>query len=290
MIRAFASALLGASVLGGSADYKQNGADWHDLCHNGKEQSPIDLTVKQAVKSSKMSVTGYNYYDFIVNKSTYSASDPTMTTYFDNNLLRMNAELELTFADGSQSYFMPLQFHFHAPSEHSVNGKLYDAEVHLVHTIKGSQSVGSSLQPEIPGAVIGIFFDVKEGGDHPNAFLDSLFAAVASKDGTKPSTIDMRKFLASVDMTEYWSYDGSFTTPPCTEGLKWTVIKQVQSISPAQLERFTKLMAGNAAFANGKGNNRVVMPLNHRTLYYAASSATTVFAGFAAAAAALLAF
>lgn len=233
MIRGFASALLGASVLAGSADYTQLGANWHELCRNGKEQSPIDLQVKGAKKSDKMSVTGYNYYDFIVNKDTFKTTDPTMTTYFNDDKMRQGAELELTFADGSQSYFMPLQFHFHAPSEHSVDGKLYDAEVHFVHTIKGSNAVGSTAQPEIPGAVVGIFFDVKAGGNHPNAFLDSLFAAVASSTSLKPTTIDMRKFLASVDMTEYWSYDGSFTTPPCTEGLKWTVIKQVQSISPA---------------------------------------------------------
>ena len=47
----------------------------------------------------------------------------------------------------------------------------------------------------------------------------------------------MRQFLSTVDMTDYWSYDGSLTVPPCTEGIKWSVIKSVQPISEAQLNR-----------------------------------------------------
>lgn len=43
----------------------------------------------------------------------------------------------------------------------------------------------------------------------------------------------------SVDTEAFWSFDGSLTTPPCTEGIKWTVLKQIQSISPTQLARFT---------------------------------------------------
>lgn len=58
-------------------------------------------------------------------------------------------------------------------------------------------------------------------------------------------------------MTEFWSYDGSLTTPPCTEGIKWSVLKSVQPISEAQLAKFTALWAGDAAYAEGKGNNRV---------------------------------
>lgn len=126
-----------------------------------------------------------------------------------------------------------------------MDGNLYDLEVHIVHTIKGSQLVGTDVQAEIPGAVIGIFFDVQEGGSHPNAFLDSLFASIDSAGTASVPDIAVRKWLSTVDMTDYWSYDGSFTTPPCTEGLKWTVIKQVQNISSAQLKRFTDRLAGN---------------------------------------------
>lgn len=96
-------------------------------------------------------------------------------------------------------------------------------------------------------------------------------------------------------MSTYWSYDGSLTTPPCTEGLKWSVIKQVQPISDAQLVRFTARMADNQAFAGGKGNNRVVQPLNARELFIAAdvpveSGSVSLFAGAAMAVVAAMAF
>jgi len=80
----------------------------------------------------------------------------------------MDAELQLTFNDGSQSFFTPLQFHFHSPSEHTVDGKSYDLEVHFVHIVKGS--VNSEGVPLL-GAVIGVFFDVDEGKDTENTFL-----------------------------------------------------------------------------------------------------------------------
>ena len=108
----------------------------------------------------------------------------------------------------------------HAPSEHSVDGSLYDAEVHLVHTYKDDGSYG---------AVIGVFFDRVHGGVEENPFLKSFFDSIDAADGT--TEVDLSAFLDSVDMSRYWSYDGSFTTPPCTEGIKWTVIKQVQPIS-----------------------------------------------------------
>ena len=298
MFRTLTSALFAAAVSAAAAKYEQNGADWGDLCANGKEQSPIDLTVGGAIENGKMEITGFNYFDFDVD-SQYSTADVTHTTYFHPAALTENAEFQITFADGSQSYFTPLQFHFHAPSEHSVDGKLYDLEIHFVHTVKGSGNAGgtAATQGVLPGAVIGVFFDRAAGGDYENAFLTSLTNAIISKDAAKPSTVGVRAFLSGLDMSEYWSYDGSLTTPPCTEGLKWSVIKQVQPINETQLTFFTSRLAGNQAFASGKGNNRVVQPLNARKLYLAAdvpvageSGAASIFASAALAIAAVLAF
>ena len=293
MFRTFTSALFAAVVSAAGADYSENGANWTGLCAYGREQSPIDL--KDATPNSTMEVIGYNYYDFKV-QSTFK-NDKTnyaKTINFDVDSLRKQAELELTFADGSKSYFQPLQFHFHAPSEHAVNGKLYDLEVHFVHTTRGSHEVpvgGSAVaQDELAAAVIGIFFDVQEGGDFDNAFLDAMFIAIAGKGLSTPPKVPLRDFLSRIDMSEYWSYKGSLTTPPCTEGLKWTVIKQVQPISKAQLQKFTQYLADDASFGGGNGNNRVVQPLHDRTLYMASESgATYITASLVAAATAMVA-
>jgi len=73
--------------------------------------------------------------------------------------------------------------------------------------------------------------------------------------------------LSTLDLTDFWSYDGSLTTPPCTEGIKWSVLRNVQPISKKQLKRFTDLWSGNMDYAEGKGNNRVIQPLNGRKVF-----------------------
>ena len=90
-----------------------------------------------------MEIIGYNYYDFV--KTGHSPTDFSRKIDFEDNALRQNAELQITFADESQSYFTPKQFHFHTPSEHTVDGNLYDAEVHFVHVYKGSGTTSEGV-------------------------------------------------------------------------------------------------------------------------------------------------
>lgn len=297
MYGTIATALLAATAIaagGSDYDYKQNGADWgtiHDgkyaLCDSGVEQSPIDLTGAEG--NDMMNLIGYNYYDWSLPSVTPAADSPAMTVGFMDESQRLQSELQITFPDGSKSFFTPKQFHFHAPSEHSVDGKLYDAEVHFVHVIKGSgENVNGEQVDERYGAVIGVFFDRELGGNRDNPFLTSFFDARDSScngdedcDTSEETKIALRQFLGTIDFTEYWSYDGSFTTPPCTEGIKWSVIKQVQPISDAQLKKFTENMADKDSFAGGKGNNRVVQSLEQRTLSY--SGAVNMLAATAAA-------
>jgi len=281
---ASSAALLASAAFAASKDYTENGANWTGLCATGTEQSPIDLTTDTDT-SDKMEVIGFDYFDFRVANNQFSATDTTYTATFSPDSARQNAELQLTFADGSMSYFTPLQFHFHAPSEHSVDGQLYDLEVHFVHTRKGSNTGAG----EIPGAVIGVFFDTSVADGTDNAFLDSFFKSVDTRQQFT-NYVGIREFLATVDMADYWSYDGSLTTPPCTEGIKWSVIKEVQPISAAQLLRFTSRMSGLTDFAGGKGNNRVVQNLNQRTLYYSGAAHLVAGVGAAAFAVAALAF
>ena len=105
---------------------------------------------------------------------------------------------------------------------------------------------------------------------------------------TAAPRMSLQDFIDGVDQDAFWSYKGSLTTPPCTEGVYWTVFEEVQPISDEQLEGFTRHFADNYDFANGKGNNREIMPLNDRTLYFSADAAATLATGAVALAMAAL--
>lgn len=198
-----------------------------------------------------------------------------------------------------------LQYHFHAPSEHTVNGHAYDTEVHFVHTY--------DLEGTTPLAVLGVFFqesdcenielfddDVAEG-EQP-LFLELETEEAKAKcsedrmasdkffDAMYPENVDhgmdeeitnvpIQEFLDSLSLNNFWTYKGSLTTPPCTEGVNWTVLQEVAPISPEHLQRMTGLYEDNDAFApcssggcNG-GNNRMVQPQNNRVVYFNDSGA-----------------
>ena len=243
-----------AYAAGGDYTYDQNGADWgetYNLCANGDEQSPIDLFTEGTDGSSDMELNGYGYKDFSIEVGNDSGLDRSQAKVFSPVA---DGEFHLNFADGSKSVFEVAQFHFHAPSEHSVNGNLYDLEIHFVHLYADTDGA--------LGAVIGVFFDREEGGNYNNDFLEAFWG-----DGDYVD-VNVASFLSNVDFSEYWNYPGSLTTPPCTQGIKWTVIKEVQPISDEQLKKFTSLWADDPNFASGKGNNRVVQQLKDRTLMW----------------------
>lgn len=160
MIKLFAGACLASLAFAASGvyDYNEFGDDWGDsfpLCKNGREQSPIDLNGPGLRANDLISIAGFEYQNYDSVKVT--RKQHTIISDFTDG------ELDLTFGDGSSDTFVPLQFHFHAPSEHTVDGKSYDLEVHFVHKYKDTGDLG---------AVIGVFFDTSVGGDTDNFFIE----------------------------------------------------------------------------------------------------------------------
>ena len=84
------------------------------------------------------------------------------------------------------------------------------------------------------GAVIGVSFDRVAGGNEDNYFLDQIIPVYNTAPSVKKLDAQntyIKSFLNSLDFTKFWSYSGSLTTPPCTEGIKWSVLKEAQPIS-----------------------------------------------------------
>ena len=173
-----------------------------------------------------------------------------------------DGEFQLTFPDGSMSLFEPLWLNFKSPSEHTVEGKHHDLEMQIFHQYKGTNGQY--------GAVIAIFFDRGDGGEYDNAFIESLNFRKARPDpGYEiPNAVDLKSFLFNVDMSRYWSYEGSLTQPPCSEGIAWSIIYDVQPISLYQMEGIAQYFLQNEQFAFGRGNNRAVQELYDRKVYH----------------------
>lgn len=134
------------------------------------------------------------------------------------------------------------QYHFHAPSENLINGKRYPLEVHFVHAdAKGSL------------AVVAVMFDVGAENSALNPILKHIPAEL-----NQSVKLDERYDLKPLFPTDlhYYRFSGSLTTPPCTEGLRWLVMKNPVTMSAAQLAQFQKALA--------QSNNRPVQPLNGR--------------------------
>jgi carbonic anhydrase len=112
----------------------------------------------------------------------------------------------------------------HAPSEHTIDGYLYDLELHIVHKNEKATEL----------SVIGIFFDIKKGGNQSNWFLEQLLegSKEADKDGNwKAPKLDIKKLVDGLNNRKFYHYEGSLTTPPCSEIVQWIVVDDPQSIS-----------------------------------------------------------
>lgn len=132
------------------------------------------------------------------------------------------------------------QFHFHHPSEHTIDGKSFPLEVHFVHAAADGDLAVIGVMVE-PGAV--------------NPALNPIWAVAPAKEGTAEAAgdIDLNAFIPK-DASLY-RYEGSLTTPPCSETVHWTVMSAPITASSSQIAAFAQLFPMNA---------RPVQPLNRR--------------------------
>lgn len=197
------------------------------LCKSGKEQSPIDINMDSSGKPSPIDF-GYapGAAEVINNGHTIQVN------------LASGGTIKLDGVD-----YTLLQFHFHTPSEEKVRGQAYPMVAHLVH-----KSAAGQL------AVVAVLF---EEGDE-NQALKAVFSGMPAKAGDAVKLAN--GFNASSILPAYkgyYKFTGSLTTPPCSEGVKWQVLKQRVELSKGQIDAFRKLYKMNA---------RPVQPLHGRKI------------------------
>jgi carbonic anhydrase len=172
---------------------------------------------------------------------------PTTIDLFNNG-----HTIEQNYEDTGSSIFFEgrvydlLQFHFHTLSEHAIEGELGDMELHAVFW---EPSVGDYL-------VVGQLFEVSEEG---NPFIQELIdAGLPPKNGDTTVTNDMIN-VADVftNISSYYTYQGSFTTPPCSEIVTWVVLQNPAEITEKQFQAFRRIL-GNDFRPLQELNDRVV--------------------------------
>ncbi len=197
------------------------------LCGSGKMQSPVDIRDDQA---GALSAIEFNYQ---------AVSNPQVV----NN----GHTIQVNYAAGSYAVihgkrYDLLQFHFHSPSEHTLYGKPADMVAHLVHKAADGEL-----------AVVAVLFNKSS----ENAVLKPVWEGMPHHEGkgTVMATINAADLLPADH--SYFHYVGSLTTPPCSEGVKWQVLKNPVSVSADQVAAFTGIFPHSV---------RPVQPLNTRSV------------------------
>jgi carbonic anhydrase len=162
----------------------------------------------------------------------------------NGHTIQINVATGNMLARGGSAYEM-LQYHFHHPSEHLVDGKPSAMEAHFVHQKTGSEDLG----------VLGVF--LVPGAENP-AF-SRLAAAFPAKEGAEGFVDDVDPNGLLPGRLGYWFYEGSLTTPPCTEDVDWMLAMMPLEVAASDIGRFAVLYPDNA---------RPVMPSNRRFILH----------------------
>ena len=200
------------------------------VCGNGQQQSPIDLA-------------GAAERDLANPQATYQPSEARIVDdghTVEVDLARAGSVLTV---DGVP--YSLVQFHFHSPSEHTVNGNSFAVELHLVH-----QADSGAV------AVVGVFI----AGGSENPALVPMLAALPSKENRDVrlrEPFDPTTLLPS-DRRAY-RYTGSLTTPPCTEGVTWLVMATPITASGQQIAALARALEGNNRPQQARGNRELLL-------------------------------
>lgn len=208
-------------------------ANWATLspefatCASGKNQSPIDIQ---------------KGYQAILDRVEFRYRAGARDIVNNGHTIQVNFEPGSSLVIGKHVYELK-QMHFHTPSENRIEGQSFPMEAHLVHT---------DTQGNI--AVVAVLFRTAYW---PNDVVGTLWEQMPMKRGQK---YRLQEQLSAEDLLpsskHHYQFNGSLTTPPCSEGVTWILLKQPEDVTESQVEKLLQAVK--------HANNRPVQPLNAR--------------------------
>lgn len=198
-------------------------------CSLGGQQSPINIGETIKAQLPPLKINWAKAADTIVNTG---------------HSIQLNMGDNSTLAIGSGGNFRLVQFHFHRPSEHTINGASFPMEAHFVHA-----------NPADNLAVIGVLMTAGK----PNKSFNTIVLTMPNRQGPPvkaDAKIDPTSFLPA--KRNYFRYEGSLTTPPCSQTVNWFVFTDPVQVTEADINSFARLYPKNARPVQ-KDNRRFVL-------------------------------
>ncbi|XP_008778933.2 alpha carbonic anhydrase 7-like [Phoenix dactylifera] len=210
--------------------------DWA-ICNKGQMQSPLDLLDKR--------VQVHHHVGPL--RRTYRAALAVVKNRGHDIMVKWEEDPGAIWIN--ETMYTLKQLHWHAPSEHTLNGRRYAVEMHMVHE-SADQKV----------AVVGILYKI----GRPDSFLEEVeeeIMKIGDLTGEEEVLGMVNPRHAKWGSRKYYRYLGSLTVPPCTEGVVWTIIKKVRTVSRKQVDRLRE-----AVHDDFEMNARPIQEINERTV------------------------
>ncbi|KAJ1254353.1 hypothetical protein BS78_K078400 [Paspalum vaginatum] len=205
-------------------------------CGAGRMQSPVDLSHDRVSLSRSL-----GYLDH-----SYRPAEASIINRGHDIMVRFDGDAG-SLVINCTAYRLT-QLHWHSPTEHTIDGRRYDLELHLVH---------ESADKKI--AVIAILYEIGDGHDALLHQLEPFIRRLANQRDREERVGLVNPMTARGRASVYYRYVGSLTAPPCTEGVIWTIIKRVRTVSRYQLE-----LLRDAVHDGNEMNARPLQKLNNR--------------------------
>ncbi len=211
---------------------------WGDLdhafeqCNKGIHQSPVNVDKSKTVKAQLPAL-----------EFSYSSVAPVILN--NGHTVQVGLPAGQKLKVGDQSYEL-LQFHFHTPSEEAVSDKRSPMVAHFVH-----KNAEGKL------GVVALLIDIGKAEGPMDVIFDHL-----PRPGEKVTVDDLTLDLSAMlpKNLGYYNLEGSLTTPPCSEGVNWMILKEHGTLTKAHVRAFQRM------FHEGHGNARPIQPLNDRVV------------------------
>ncbi|MCI5125431.1 MAG: carbonic anhydrase family protein [Candidatus Electrothrix sp. AR5] len=198
----------------------------YTLCASGANQSPIDLT---NFTEAELEPIKFNYTGLVTEVA--HTNHAIQAKYTAGSTIKVNGKI-----------FALKQIDFHAPSEHLINGGQVPVEAHFVHADNDGNF-----------AIIAVLYTL--GNEH--AELKKIWQQMPAEAGKKTGMASqVRAGELMPENKEYYRFNGSLTTPPCTEGVLWMVMKNPVPVGEKQIKKLVQVLKHS--------NNRPMQPVNAR--------------------------